>query len=108
MLTWIQLNWEWIFAVAAVLITLAKVLLHFRDKIKDHDEKIAAMQDEAQKTKVETTQKMRILEDTIRCRDEAILNKLDLVVTEISEMKIGNAKLVGLLSGKGVIKSEDI
>lgn len=108
MLTWIQLNYGWIFAFVTVLIALGKILLYFRDQIKDHSEKIKTMQEEAQKNKTETSNKMKVLEDTIRCRDEAILNKLDIVVTEISEMKIGNAKLLGLLSGKGVIKSEDL
>lgn len=108
MLTFIQLNYGWILAIGGIIITLGKILLHFRDRIKTHDDMIKQTDKTLCDHKTESEHKFKILEDSIRSRDEAILNKLDAIAGELSEMKISNAKLVGVLAGKGVIKSEDI
>jgi hypothetical protein len=108
MLLWLQLNWGWLFALGGSIYALAKILLHLRDKIKNHDEKICVIDDTVKNNKQEVDKKIKILEDSLRCRDEVILNKLDVITKEMSEMNIKSAKLLGVLSGKDIIKSDDL
>lgn len=52
-----------------------------------------------------------MLEDSFRSRDEVILNKLDSITSEMKDMNVKNAKLIGILEGKGILSnkaSEDI
>ena len=108
LLTFIQANYGWILAVGGILVTLGKILLHFRDRIKTNEEQIKQTDQAVTENKIESEHKLKCLGDAIRSKDEAILNKLDAIAGEIADMKISNAKLIGVLAGKGVIKSEDI
>lgn len=108
LLTFIQANYGWILTFCGAVIATGKILLYFRDRIKTHDESICIIDKSLKDNKVEIDHKIKILEDTIRCRDEAILNKLDMIVNELNTIKISNAKLIGVLSGKGIIKSDDV
>lgn len=111
MIEWIQTNYGWILAFGGVTIAIGKVLLNFRDKIKKNSEDIDKMSKTICEEKNENGKKFKMLEDSFRSRDEVILNKLDNITLEMKDMNVKNAKLIGILEGKGILSnkaSEDI
>lgn len=111
MIEWIQSNYGWVFAFGALLIAVGKILLNFRDKIKKNSEDIDKMSKTMCEEKNENGKKFKLLEDSFRSRDEVILNKLDSITSEMKDMNVKNAKLIGILEGKGILSnkaSEDI
>lgn len=106
MLIWLQLNYGWIIAFGSLLFALGKVLLNFRDKIKKNSEDITTMNQTICEEKNDTAKKFKLLEDSFRSRDEVILNKLDSITSEMKDMNVKNAKLIGILEGKGILSNK--
>jgi len=93
MYTWILENPELSIFIISSLISLVGVVVHLYYKVRIHSRDIR-----------DTNKKIKILEDAVRCRDEAILNKLDKIVDEVSAIKTTQAELIGWLSAKGFCK----
>jgi len=108
MLTFIQANRFLVGYIITTFIAVIGFIIRYKLKISDIDNKMKTMKDQIIEHKVENDKKIKVLEDAVRSRDEAILNKLDSITNELMDMKIQNAKLLGVLAGSGIIKSEDI
>jgi uncharacterized membrane protein (DUF106 family) len=108
MLAFIQANSFLIGYIITSIIAVIGFIIRYKLKISEIDNKMGTMKSQIIEHKVDADKKIKVLEDAVRCRDEAILNKLDSITNELMDMKIQNAKLLGILAGSGVIKSEDI